>query len=125
MYRRIEIIHERTKVVKPDGTPLTIPAFKHGLCGLSPDEVVDAWFDKLTSPKGRIPSNARFYFTEIGWAEIGRDVVAACQRSGQDYRMIAIKENEIDIVFQDEYQVAGQPIRRARKEGRRRRPDRD
>jgi hypothetical protein len=29
--------------------------------------------------------------TEIGWDEIGRDVVAACQRSGQEYRVIAIK----------------------------------
>ena len=125
MFRRIEIIHQQTSVVKPDGSPLTIPAIKHGLCGVTTEEVVDAWFDKLAGPKGRIPWNAKFYFTEIGWDEVGRHVVAACQRSGQEYRVIAIKENEIDVVFQDEYEVAGQPVRRGRKEGKRRRPDRD
>lgn len=118
------MIHQRTSVIKPDGSPVTIPALKHGLCGLTTEEVADAWIDKLTAPKGRIPWNAKFYFTEIGWKEIGRDIVAACQRSGQEYRVIAIKENALDVVFQDEYQVASQPVRRGRKDGWRRRPDR-
>ena len=91
--------------------------------GMTSEEVADAWIGKLQFPKPSLPSNARFYFTEIGWDEIGREVIAACQRSGQKYRVIAIKENAIDVAFQDEYQVAGQPIRHARKDGRRRRPN--
>jgi hypothetical protein len=122
MYRRIEIIHEGIISAKEDRSPLVFPAVKGGLCGMTIEEVADAWIDRLQSPKPSIPANARFYFTEIGWDEIGRDVIAACQRSGQGYRVIAIKENALDVVFQDEYQVAGQPIRRARKDGKRRRP---
>jgi hypothetical protein len=123
MYRRIEIIHEGITSEKEDGSLLIFPAVKGGLCGMTSVEVANTWIDRLQSPKPSIPWNARFYFTEIGWDEIGREVIAACQREGQRYRVIAIKENAIDVVFQDEYQVAGQPIRRSRKEGHRRRTD--
>lgn len=123
MYRRIEIIHEGIISEKEDGSLFVFPAVKGGLCGMTSEEVADTWIDRLQSPKPSIPENARFYFTEIGWDEIGREVIAACQREGQRYRVIAIKENAIDVVFQDEYQVAGQPIRHGRKDGHRRRPD--
>ncbi len=124
MYRRIEIIHESILSAKEDGSLLVFPAFKGGICGTTTEEVSDTWVHRLPSPKPSIHRNARFYFTEIGWDEIGRDVIAACQRTGQRYRVLAIKENALDIIFQDEFQVAGQPIRRSRKDGYRRRPAR-
>jgi hypothetical protein len=121
MFRRIELIQPGVILTREDGEIVSIPAFKSGLMGVTTEEVVDAWIDKLSAPKSAIPSNARFYFTEYGWREIGKHVVAACQRSGQEYRVIAIKENAIDVVYQDEYQVAGQPLRQGMKAGYRRR----
>jgi hypothetical protein len=121
MFRRIELIQPGVTLTREDGEIVSIPAFKSGLMGVTTEEVVDAWIEKLSAPKSAIPSNARFYFTELGWREIGKHVVVACQRNGQEYRVIAIKENAIDVVYQDEYQIAGQPIRRGRKAGYRRR----
>lgn len=96
MYRRIELI---TKVGKR--------TFKTGLCGLTWfDEVVDAWVDYLPSPKKRLRKNCRFYFTELGWDLIGRNIVAACMKVGQEYRVIRIKENSVDVFYEDEWQVA-------------------
>jgi hypothetical protein len=37
----------------------------------------------------------------------------------QPLASIAIKGNEIAVVFRDGYQVSGQPIRRGKKEGKR------
>ena len=58
--------------------------------------------------------NCYFYFTERGWEKIGRKIVQAAGQSGQDYRVIRIKENSVDVFWRDEYQVAV----RARKQGR-------
>ena len=106
MFRRIELIHEhRAK----DGT---IETHKGGLMGLSSEPVVDAWIEKLRGPRTGVPWNARFYFTEKGWREVGRAVVRACGASGQAYRVIRIKENEVDVVWRDShtgYEVAAQP----------------
>jgi hypothetical protein len=121
MFRRIELIHPAETLTRENGEVISIPAVKSGLMGVTTEEVVDAWIEKLSAPKSAIPSNARFYFTELGWREIGKHVVAACQRSGQQYRVITIKENAIDVVYQDEYQIAGQPLRHGRKAGYRRR----
>jgi hypothetical protein len=121
MFRRIELIHPAETITHNSGEVISFPAIKSGLMGITTEEVVDAWIEKLSAPKSAIPSNARFYFTELGWREIGKYVVAACQRNGQEYRVIAIKENAIDVVYQDAYQIAGQPIRRGRKAGYRRR----
>lgn len=125
MFRRIELISPRVTLEKKDGILEVWPALKGGLCGMTTcEEVIDAWIHKLRSPKVGLPENTRFYFTETGWDEIGREVIAACQRNGQEYRVIARKENDLDVVYRDEYQVAGQPVRRGRKEGVRRRPPR-
>ncbi len=118
MYRRIELIQEPLTTVASDGNIFHWPAIKAGLMGPGLREVMDAWTDKLRAPKHRIPQNARFYFTEKGWDEIGRYVVAAAQRTGQRYRVLAIKEKSLNVVFRDEYQVAGQPIRRKGKRGK-------
>jgi hypothetical protein len=56
--------------------------------------------------------NCRFYFTEKGWKEVGRNVVAAAQHSGQEYRIVAIKETDAEVVWRDKlmgYEVAVQP----------------
>jgi hypothetical protein len=48
-------------------------------------------------------------------------VIAACQEHGQAYRVIKVKENRVNVVFRDEYQVAAQPRRAQARDGRRRR----
>jgi len=118
MYRRIELIQEPFTILNRDGEIVYWPAVKAGLMGPSLLEVMESWTDKLAAPKHRIPSNARFYFTEKGWDQIGRYVVAAAQRSGQQYRVLAIKEKSLNVIFRDEFQVAGQPVRRQGKRGK-------
>ena len=102
MFRRVELID-------PDGK------LKHGLCGLSQEKVIDAWFDKLRGPNRSIPLNAKFYFTELGWKEVGRQVIIACQQVGQAYRVIKVKENSVNVVWRDQHsglEVAAQPKKR-------------
>jgi hypothetical protein len=125
MFRRIEIIHDQSTYKDSNGSDIILPAVKGGLCGWTTEDVSEAWIDKLQAPKFTFPFNTRFYFTEKGWKEIGRDVIAACQRSGQKYRVIRIKENQVNVVFRDEYQVAGQPARLGSKGRQRRWTDQD
>jgi hypothetical protein len=99
LFRRVELID-------PDHN------LKHGLCGLSQEQVIDAWINKLRGPKRSIPPNAKFYFTELGWKEVGRQVIAACQQVGQAYRVIKVKEKSVNIVWRDKHaglEVAVQP----------------
>lgn len=118
MYRRVELIQHRGDPIGKDRHGRVIHRkddYKSGLMCASTEEVVDAWIAKLRGPYRSIPTNAKFYFTEKGWKEVGREVVAACQRSGQDYRVIAIKETDAQVVWRDKftgYEVAIQPKRR-------------
>jgi hypothetical protein len=79
--------------------------------------MADVWFGKLRGPDRPIPSNAKFYFTEHGWREIGREVVTACKKRGQQYRVIRVKERDVDVVWRDRYydtEVAAQPRKKKR-----------
>lgn len=96
MYRRIELI--------------TGP-YKHGLMGLAPLEVVDAWIDLPQAPK-RLYKNCRFYWTEYGWKLYGSKTVEACKRAGQGFRILTIKECSVDPFYKDRYQVAIRPRKR-------------
>jgi len=115
MLRRIELIHPQEVITMADGTKEAFPAAKLGLLGSSTEKVVDAWIEKLRGPnkrQGGIPRNARFYFTELGWREVGRYVVEACQQTGQEYRVIKVKEGTVNVVWRDRHyglEVAAQP----------------
>lgn len=107
MYRRIELINH---FCRADGT---LDNIKNGLCGLVKSvSVFDAW-GAINAPRKAINKNVRFYFTEAGWERFGRDTVAACIRSGQEYRVIAREEHDrsIEVVYKDEYQVCLLPRR--------------
>lgn len=114
MYRRIQLIHH---ITRENGT---VEHFMHGLCGLSTDEVAEGWFG-LHAPRKAIYKNVRFYFTEAGWEKYGRNTVAACIRSGQDYRVLAVEEHEVDVLFKDEHQVCIRPKRKTPRNNRKRR----
>lgn len=111
MFRRIELIEERPiteEVIRKYKEFNENPeywAFKKGLMGLSPVSIADAW-GWMNVPKKRLRKNCRFYFTEKGWDLIGRSVIKACLKEKQKYRVIAIKENSIDIFYKDDVQVA-------------------
>ena len=108
MYRRIELIIDLSLIEE------SVRDTIHGLCGIGNDEVVEAWF-RMNSPRKSIHKNVRFYFTEAGWDQYGRDTVAVCIRTGQEYRGLAVKEHAVDVVYKDEYQVCIRPKRKVRR----------
>ena len=118
MLRRIELIHPAEEIILPDGSIESFPAIKLGLMGCDHAKVIEAWFDSLRGPgkrQGGIPRNARFYFTELGWKEVGRKVAEACQQVGQEYRVIKVKEGTVNVVWRDRHyglEVAAQPRKR-------------
>jgi hypothetical protein len=124
MFRRIELIRERDDsliFVLPDGAE---EIFDWSISGLTPcyGAISAAWSGKLRGPDRPIPRNAKFYFTERGWREIGRHVVAACKSVEQQYRIIRVKERDVNVVWRDSHydtEVAAQP--RKKKHCRRKR----
>jgi hypothetical protein len=109
MFRRIEVILPGD--VDDEGQ--SYPPSKEGLTSVVSGPVLDAWIDDLMGPaRSSLPSNCRFYFTEKGWREVGRKVVAAAQQTRQEFRVIAIKETDAQVVWRDKvrgYEVAVQP----------------
>jgi hypothetical protein len=75
MFRRIEMIH-------PAKGKWFTADWKEGLMSAGSLEIADAWIFKLRGSPHSLPSNARFHFTEKGWREIGRQVIAACPENG-------------------------------------------
>jgi hypothetical protein len=108
MFRRIEFILPGGEV---DGE--SYPPEKGGLMSVVSGPVPEAWWEILRGPaRASLPPNCRFYFTERGWREVGRNVVAAAQQTGQEYRVVAIKETDAQVVWRDknlDYEVAVQP----------------
>lgn len=122
MFRRIELIgamsaaayQQLIDAMEQRGEPIdrTITRFwKSGLMGYGNETVMTTW-SSLNSPRRTIFRNCRFFFTEAGWERYGRPTIDVCQRTGQQYRVIAIKEHSIDIVYRDEFQVAIRPRKR-------------
>lgn len=76
MFRRIEFI-------LPGGTldDESYPPEKGGLMHAAWGAVVESWADDLLGPMRSLPPNSRFYFTEKGWRDVGRKVVAAAVKS--------------------------------------------
>lgn len=111
MFRRIQLINDNPNPSIKEDNRYCI----HGIMGFSHIEIADAWTPYLNGAcggAGNVPSNARFYFTELGWELIGKNVVAACQKHNQRYRVISVKENSVNVVWEDKhygYEVACQP----------------
>jgi len=128
MFRRIELFHELEAVAyerlleavqRQTGASATevrreTPRFwKSGLLSSQSDAVIEAWVS-MPSPRRAIGRNCRFYFTEEGWRRYGRATVAACRQTGQVYRVLAIKEKSVDVLYRDEFQAAVRPKRKRR-----------
>jgi hypothetical protein len=128
MYRRIELIDEmsaedyRTFIeslrqsVSDSDVELEreYPRFwKSSLMGFGNPAVWDAWID-MNSPRRPVNRNARFYFTEEGWRRYGRKTIEVCQQVGQRYRVLSVKENAVDVIYRDEFQVAVRPKKKSR-----------
>ncbi len=128
MYRRIELIDEmstedyrafieslRKSINEPDvDLEREYPRFwKTGLMGYGNSAVWDAWGD-MNSPRRPVNRNARFYFTEEGWRRFGRKTIEVCQQVGQRYRVLRVKENAVDVIYRDEFQVAVRTKKKSR-----------
>jgi len=114
MFRRIEFIHPG--FVDDDGQ--AFPPWKEGLQSVVTGPVLEAWVYDLTGPsRPSLPTNCRFYFTEKGWREVGRKVLAAARQTSQDYRVVAIKETDAQVLWRDTVrglEVAVQPASKRR-----------
>lgn len=119
MFRRIELIdgydadvyQNLIQAMQQNGETIdkeTTRYRKSGIMGFGNDVVAEAWVD-MPSPKRSPHPNCRFYFTEEGWRKYGRPTIIACQQTGQEYRVLRIKEKTVDIVYRDEYQAAVRP----------------
>jgi hypothetical protein len=108
MYRRIELISQWSL---PE-IEQKINYVKGGICFIPVKEgVFEAWWD-MPIPKKPINKNCRFYFTEKGWDIYGREIIKACQRVGQEYRVISVKEKSVDVYYIDDIQVVVRPLKR-------------
>ena len=108
MYRRIELIAHQPV----DEADRKIEHIKGGIMTTPSEmEVIEAWID-MPGPRKSIPKNGRFYFTEKGWDKYGRAVIKACQKTGQEYRVIRIKENAVEVLYKDDIQVMARPLRK-------------
>ena len=119
MFRRIELIHqmpakEYRKILRlltrqGEASVPTLSRFrKSGLMTSSHEHVARAWTD-LNAPRRSISKNTRFFFTEAGWRRYGRPTITACQKVGQEYRVIRIKEHSVAVLYRDEFQAAVRP----------------
>ena len=98
MYRRIQIINHFQADEKALSRRL------NGMMGTTTAQVMSSWAWMNVARKG-FGKNLRFYFTEKGWKDFGSQVVAACRGSGQQYRVMAVREWDVDVVYKDEWQV--------------------
>lgn len=63
-------------------------------------------YPHITNPR------ARFWFTEAGWQEYGRHVVASARESGRTYRLLRRKNPPRSaVVYRDKWQVALLPVK--------------
>ncbi len=114
MYRRIELIGKWLNEFESE--EVKTEWFKTGLAGYYGDdtlEIFNAWAYQLHAPR-HVPRNCRFYFTEEGWKEVGSKVIDACKRTGQEFRIITIKEKSVDVVAKAPLQVAVRPRKKKR-----------
>jgi hypothetical protein len=89
MYRRIEMIGISIRGINSMGIIL----FRLG----------------LKAPELDRQRSLRFYFTEKGWNKIGRIVLSNILANNGQCRVLKVKENSIDPLYKDEYQVATRP----------------
>jgi hypothetical protein len=108
MYRRIELISH----LPSQELNKKMDDYKGGLCFVpQEDGIFEVWSD-MPGPTKAINKNCRFYFTEKGWKVYGRAIVKACQQVGQEYRVLRVKENAVDVFYKDEIQVVVRPLRK-------------
>ncbi len=108
MYRRIQLIKQYRK------EDCTISNLLASISGRSTCEGAAAWAELNTSRRqtDKTIKSCRFYLTEEGWAKFGREVVAACRKSGQQYRVLAVREREVEVLYWDGWQVMVRPRKR-------------
>jgi hypothetical protein len=108
MYRRIELISH----IPVEDVERKMLDVKGGICFIPVKEgVFEVWMD-MPAPKKYIGKNCRFYFTEKGWDLYGRAIIKACQKVEQEYRVIRIKENSVEVFYKDDIQVMVRPRRK-------------
>jgi hypothetical protein len=110
MFYRIECGFSSTEFTFPEGevTPQTEKIAKNFTewngCVQFCDHTLRAPKSNQVSPKDR------FWFTEKGFDKYGRGIIKKIKEHSEfpyKIRVIRIKENQIDINYQDKYQVSG------------------
>ena len=113
MYRRIEnILKAETIIIR--GRKHKLPGGKYGVMSGGPDPQI---FDnpywvalaELPVPRESFRKNCKFYFTELGWDKFGRRMIHGLLQSKCQFMVITIKENAMEVMYKDKYQVAVRP----------------
>jgi hypothetical protein len=66
----------------------------------------DIPYPRISNPR------ARFWFTEAGWRECGREVLKNAVQSGRSYRLLIAKNPPRSaVVYRDKWQVAVLPVK--------------
>ncbi len=102
MYRRIQLIGQWRK------EDCTLSNLLLSVLGRATCEGNTAWAELNLAHKIGT-KNCRFYFTEKGWSHFGSEIVAACRQTGRQYRVLAVREREVDILYADDWQVMIKP----------------
>lgn len=109
MFRRIEVM-DTFPVGRRKPILHTIKKGAYQTNGKVTDQ--DAYWDlldSLKSPDMPHNKNYRFFFTELGWDTHGRRMVSLLKTTGDQFRIITIKESEREVMYKDKYQVALRP----------------
>ncbi len=105
MFRRVQLVNQWRR------EDCTLSNLIATIVGRSTCEGAMAWAE-LNAPRRSMGKICRFYFTEMGWDKFGREVVAACRQTGQRYRVLAVREREVEVLYADDWQVMVRPRKR-------------
>lgn len=104
MFRRIEFLPPY-----PKGSDAWYFSLEAGIKSLKFGALIVSEKLGRLGPAPRVRRNARFFFTERGWMNVGRFLLQEVLREGYRVRVIAVKERERDCIYQDALQVALRP----------------
>lgn len=116
MFRRIELIYwhtcKRKFCSRKGGIFSCLPCYRAPVSyHNSWEEIFESWAidTKIKGNCGNIPRNAKFFFTERGWEEIGKKIVNICLKTKTKFRILKVKENSVNVVWNNGYELAAQP----------------
>ena len=89
-------------------------------------DCIGGYLQELKAPNIKTHKAIRFYFTEAGWKKFSKRVLRELGYMGclpHHVRVVTVKEDSVDVVYRDKYQVAVRPRKRRDKANKPDAPD--